>query len=69
MIYDGTGTVEGGNGWYLVVLGQQQAVLGQYKAERAESIVNSLSSRSSQSEVMPIFSPRKGCFYVFSFVA
>ena len=27
MIYRGTGSVEGGTGWYLVVLGQQEAVL------------------------------------------
>ena len=26
MIYDGTGSVEGGTGWYLVVLGQYRAV-------------------------------------------
>ena len=26
MIYDGTGSVEGGTGWYLVVLGQSRAV-------------------------------------------
>ena len=25
MIYDGTGSVEGGTGWYLVVLGQWEA--------------------------------------------
>ena len=28
----------GGTGWYLVVLGQQKAVLGKYKVVRAESI-------------------------------
>ena len=36
LIYDGTGSVEGGSGWYLVVLGQQKAVLvntGQYRGE------------------------------------
>ena len=41
MIYRGTGSVEGGTGWYLVVLGQHRAVrvdicmmlLGQYEAE------------------------------------
>ena len=27
LIYDGTGSVEGGTGWYLVVLGQWEAVL------------------------------------------
>ena len=27
LIYDGTGSVEGGSGWYLVVLGQWEAVL------------------------------------------
>ena len=27
LIYDGTGSVEGGIGWYLVVLGQYRAVL------------------------------------------
>ena len=27
MIYDGTGSVEGGSGWCLVVLGQWEAVL------------------------------------------
>ena len=27
MIYNGTGSVEGGTGWYLVVLGQYRAVL------------------------------------------
>ena len=27
MIYDGTGSVEGGTGWYSVVLGQNRAVL------------------------------------------
>ena len=27
MIYDGAGSVEGGTGWYLVVLGQYRAVL------------------------------------------
>ena len=27
LIYDETGSVEGGSGWYLVVLGQQKAVL------------------------------------------
>ena len=27
MIYDGTGSVEGGTGWYLVVLGQYNLVL------------------------------------------
>ena len=27
MIYDGTGSEEGGTGWYLVVLGQYDAVL------------------------------------------
>ena len=27
MIYDGTGKVEGGTGWYLVVLGQYNSVL------------------------------------------
>ena len=27
MIYDGTGSVEGGTGWYLVVLGQYGAEL------------------------------------------
>ena len=27
MTYDGTGSVEGGTGWYLVVLGQYGAVL------------------------------------------
>ena len=27
LIYDGTGSVEGGTGWYLVVLGQYEAVL------------------------------------------
>ena len=27
MIYDGTGSVEGGTGWYLVVLGQYNSVL------------------------------------------
>ena len=26
MIYDGTGSLEGGTGWYLVVLGQYRAV-------------------------------------------
>ena len=26
MIYDGTGKVEGGTGWYLVVLGQYRAI-------------------------------------------
>ena len=26
MTYDGTGSVEGGTGWYLVVLGQYRAV-------------------------------------------
>ena len=26
LIYDGTGSVEGGTGWYLVVLGQNRAV-------------------------------------------
>ena len=26
-IYDGTGSVEGGSGWYLVLLGQQMTVL------------------------------------------
>ena len=39
LIYDGTGSVEGGTGWYLVVLGQQKAVLGKYKVVRAESIL------------------------------
>ena len=29
MIYDGTGSVEGGTGWYLVVLGKSNLVLGQ----------------------------------------
>ena len=42
LIYDGTGSLEGGNGlstaWYLVVLGKKKAVLGQYKAVRAESM-------------------------------
>ena len=33
-----TGSVWGGTGWYLVVLGQYKAVLGQYKAVGAESI-------------------------------
>ena len=32
MIYDGTGPVEAGTSWYLVVLGQKKAVPGQYKA-------------------------------------
>ena len=27
LIYDGTGSVEGGTGWYSVVLGQWEAVL------------------------------------------
>ena len=27
LIYDGTGSVEGGTGWYLVVLGQYGALL------------------------------------------
>ena len=27
LIYDGTGSVEGGTGWYLVVLGQNRAIL------------------------------------------
>ena len=27
LIYDGTGSVEGGTGWYLVVLGQYVALL------------------------------------------
>ena len=27
LIYDGIGSVEGGTGWYLVVLGQYEAVL------------------------------------------
>ena len=27
LIYDGTGSVEGGSGWYLVLLGQKMAVL------------------------------------------
>ena len=27
LIYDGTGSVKGGTGWYLVVLGQYKAVL------------------------------------------
>ena len=27
LIFDGTGSVEGGTGWYLVVLGQWEAVL------------------------------------------
>ena len=27
LIYDGTGSVEGGTGWYLVVLGQKKAIL------------------------------------------
>ena len=27
LIYDGTGSVDGGNGWYLVVLGQHGVVL------------------------------------------
>ena len=27
LIYDGTGSVEGGTGWYLVVMGQWEAVL------------------------------------------
>ena len=27
LIYDGTGSVEGGTGWYLVILGQWEAVL------------------------------------------
>ena len=27
LIYDNTGSVEGGSGWYLVVLGQYKAVL------------------------------------------
>ena len=27
LIYDGTGSVEGGTGWYLVVLGQYRSVL------------------------------------------
>ena len=27
LIYDGAGSVEGGSGWYLVVLGQYEAVL------------------------------------------
>ena len=38
LIYDGTGSVEGGTGRYLAVLGQKKAVLGQYKAVKAESI-------------------------------
>ena len=43
MIYDGTGSVEGGTGWYLVVLGQYSAVrvdmmlLGQYEAELVDT--------------------------------
>ena len=39
LIYDGTGSAEGGTVRYLVVLGQKKAVLGQYKAVRAESIL------------------------------
>ena len=35
----GTGSVWSGYGWYLVVLGQWKAALGQYKAVRAESIL------------------------------
>ena len=31
MIYDGTGSVEGGTGWYLVVLGQYKSVLLGFK--------------------------------------
>ena len=27
MVYDGTGSLEGGTGWYLVVVGQYGAVL------------------------------------------
>ena len=27
LIYDGTGSVEGGTGWYLVALGQNRAVM------------------------------------------
>ena len=27
LIYDGTGSVEGGSGWYLVLLGQYMAVM------------------------------------------
>ena len=27
LIYDGTGSVEGGTGWYLMVLGHKKAVL------------------------------------------
>ena len=27
LIHDGTGSVEGGTGWYLVVLGQYEALL------------------------------------------
>ena len=38
LIHDGTWSLQGGTGWNLVVLGQQKAVLGQYKAVRAESI-------------------------------
>ena len=38
MMVDGTGSVWGSTGWYLVVLGQMKTVLGQYKAVRAESI-------------------------------
>ena len=38
LIHDGTGSVWGGTGWYLVVLGQMKKVLGQYNAVRAESI-------------------------------
>ena len=38
LIYDGTGSVKGGTGWYLVALGLKKAVIGQYKAVRAESI-------------------------------
>ena len=43
MKYDGTGSVEGGTGWYLVVLGQYRAVrfdmmlMGQYEAELVDT--------------------------------
>ena len=43
MIYDGTGSVKGSTGWYVVVLGQYSAVrvimmlLGQYEAELVDT--------------------------------
>ena len=38
VVLGGAGSVWGSTGWYLVVLGLWKAVLGLYKAVRAESI-------------------------------